>query len=141
MSSRISTVKRVAGAGLLTAGALGSLLAAPASPAAAFTQPWSATFTQTWSGNADYRASRDFVPASTSITLAGKSCTSGTFWYVQLVKTSGSQDMGRTDSEHSDGQWHGQGFFSVSTRTAYYERWHAVSWATSCQGVQAFPVQ
>jgi hypothetical protein len=101
-------------------------------------------FTQTWSGAANYRASADFLPAGSRISVGGKSCSSPWSFNVELVKTRASVHVWTSPNFLSDGQFRGVSYpGTVSRGTAYYMRWRlAYKPDTSgCQGVQAVPTQ
>jgi hypothetical protein len=134
MTNINSRARFTAAAGIAAAAAVGSLLLAPASPAAAFQQEWS--------GSAAKRSSRDFLPVSTSLTVGVKSCSSSSDVYAKLIQTSGSVSKGPTDRYPANGLWNGGSTFTVKVGTAYYLQWLSVTGVkTGCQGVQAFVTQ
>ncbi|MGA6159449.1 hypothetical protein ACPEIC_39585 [Stenotrophomonas sp. NPDC087984] len=111
---------RIRNAAVLAAGTAVSALAVTAVPANA------TDFWQAW-GAGSYHASADFVPTGGSIHIGGWTCAGGAArsFYVQLVKTNGSQRVFSSYSYGADGVDHTDPRgISVSASTSYYLRWY-----------------
>lgn len=134
MAARVSVAVTVA----VSAG-----LALGAAPAQAG-QMW-----QEWATNADYRASKDFIPDAGKVWAWGKSCAGGaaTLFAVAVVRTSDNHIMLNAGPRQANEKWFKIDDITVSPGTAYYMRWGGFKlddqgkgvrnqWAP-CQGVSA----
>ncbi|MDQ2882677.1 MAG: hypothetical protein M3Y48_16180 [Actinomycetota bacterium] len=91
-------------------------------PASADSFPFSQNF-----GDGTEHSSHDFVPSSNQIHLGGSGCKGGNahYFYLQLVTTSGSNEIFPTHSYPADGTYYEDPRgITVSTSTSYYIRWY-----------------
>lgn len=83
-------------------------------------------FSQSW-GSGAYHASYDFVPSSGYVNLGGRAGSGGLarYFYVQLVKTSGSTKVHSTYSWPANGVTYRETANTyVYSGTSYYLRWY-----------------
>jgi hypothetical protein len=108
---------------------------------------YAANFGQDWSSSASYRASIDFIPSGSSITVYGKACGGGdaTAFNMSLLLTQGSVIVWNSGQAPANGVVYNMGGAGTSAGTAYYFRWRGLRngspyYGAPCQHVGATPV-
>jgi hypothetical protein len=110
---------------------------------------YAGSFSQSWNDNASYRASKDFIPTTTT-TIGGMACggDEATSFNVELVKTSNKAVVLTSNLRSANNTWYWIGSATIQANNAYYLRWYgrALNSTTGnidynkiapCQGVQA----
>jgi hypothetical protein len=78
-----------------------------------------------WPNEADYRASKDFIPNTGQVWIGGMGCSgAATHFTVELVKTSNKAGILQTSQRPADNHWWNSiDSHSVAANNAYYLRW------------------